>query len=508
MEIIIHGKPNAGSSKATPSIESTLYKRIVDEYFQSMPQLKISDALIVDARYWKNMWYSVYTYWLGTNVKDTADRPSFFAISIVVPQQYYCLVSEVYKLLKRVCENFVVGNYLSGNGTYLVQTFEDDTLFNNLFTKINDEFVNLQEVFDSSFQPQSAFSNNEYYNVEDCDSKAFVNTLKIKGRIIVTEKAPSKGEQIEKASQYVKQVEEQGKELERKNKQIEELNTEIKGLNTEINNLQTLANQSKKSEKKEIKELKAEISTLKEAKEKILQEYQDSESKNGLLTNTLEQCGDLISKVVSSSQEETESISTSKEKGEKETNLRFLKEYLPVLNTVLIIVVGCLVFWMSKSPFNNDSEQIVALQNEIKEKEKTITKLQASITDNESKIATLTEQITATQSLSNQTLENATQVKTSAHAKDVDCKLKIYQDNKPISVDNIDLSKPIFITYTQQEGYDFYLDNIMNADSVKSCLRNVQPFRIRKATPNKGVVISYRTKEQKNVNPQNRLTLK
>ena len=60
-----------------------------------MNYIKEQEVLIVDVRNWKNKWYSIYTLWLGGYITDTVDRSSFLAISIVVPNQYFCLVSAV-----------------------------------------------------------------------------------------------------------------------------------------------------------------------------------------------------------------------------------------------------------------------------------------------------------------------------------------------------------------------------------------------------------------------------
>ena len=62
MDIIIHGKPTAGSSLTTAGIDGALSQKIVDDFFEGMNRIKDPQALIVEVRYWKNVWYSVYTY--------------------------------------------------------------------------------------------------------------------------------------------------------------------------------------------------------------------------------------------------------------------------------------------------------------------------------------------------------------------------------------------------------------------------------------------------------------
>ena len=102
MEIIIHGKPNEGCSKSTSSFDSSLSERIVDDFFTRWEDVKDKEALIVDARNWKGVWYSVYTYKLtGLREKsENAGRSTYFAISLIFKGAYCCLVSEVFSLLK------------------------------------------------------------------------------------------------------------------------------------------------------------------------------------------------------------------------------------------------------------------------------------------------------------------------------------------------------------------------------------------------------------------------
>ncbi len=508
MEIIIHGKPNAGSSKATPSIESTLYQRIVDEYFQSMSQLKISDALIVDARYWKNVWYSVYTYWLGTNVKDTADRDSFLAISIVVPKQYYCLVSEVYKHLKRVCETFVIGHYLSGNGKYLIQNFEDDTLFKILIAKINDGFVNLLENFDDSFRPQSALNNNDFYNVVDCDSKAFVDVLKLKGRIIVTETASTKDAFIINASKTIKQAEEQKNQHIQKTKEqqteLEAKTQTIARLENEIADLKKQVANSTNSTQQKIRDLERQISLLHREKNDIITKYQTIATQKESLSKKLAEIATIIGRIATPVQ--TPQPPTTKKKG--------WQKYIPFLNSFLIIIVGCLLFFNPKTKSDDKSEKTIAtLQNDVKEKKKTITQLQASVTSFKSQIAGLNKQISELQTALAQSQKTSTQTTNTTSSKksetDIDCKIAIFQESRPIdSPDSVDLTKPILIKVKEQTGYKFCVSNIKDENGVRQALEQGKEVLITKADPTKPVVITYRTNNRNNLNPNNKLTFK
>ena len=74
MEIIIHGKPNAGSSKST-SPSDVLSQKIVGDFFDRRDEIVDQEALIVDARNWNGIWYSVYTYRLF-NLKEISEKIS------------------------------------------------------------------------------------------------------------------------------------------------------------------------------------------------------------------------------------------------------------------------------------------------------------------------------------------------------------------------------------------------------------------------------------------------
>ncbi|MCD8237153.1 MAG: hypothetical protein LUD00_11040 [Prevotellaceae bacterium] len=220
MEIIIHGKPHAGSSKGTSDIDG-LARNIVEIFFNGRDEFEDEQSLIVDARYWKNSWYSVYTY-RRSNLKGFSSgigRTTYFAISLVVPGGYCRRVSAVYELLRNVCNDTVVGTYISGNGKYMVQNLYDNAAFLYIAEKIRKGYINTEEVaFDSEFVPLVNFSNDKKSNVLWCDSEEFIRCLKTSGRIIVTEgesvKDPLLQELVHDSSQYDGATAEKGKRKE------------------------------------------------------------------------------------------------------------------------------------------------------------------------------------------------------------------------------------------------------------------------------------------------------
>ena len=154
MEIIIHGKPNAGSQKSSGNIDKGLVENITGVFFARSGQMHaLGETLFVDARFWKGSWYSVYTYTPSANVHEKgSNRNSYFCISIVIKGKYELLISGIYKMLRKVYNNVAVGTYLDGKGKYIVDNLGDDASFTKIEEEINHGFVNLEEDFDSGFQ--------------------------------------------------------------------------------------------------------------------------------------------------------------------------------------------------------------------------------------------------------------------------------------------------------------------------------------------------------------------
>lgn len=314
-EVIIHGKPYAGSSKMTGGLDTSFANTFVDAYFNEMGNFNYPESFIVEARLWKGVWYGVYTFMLYKGITDTADRKSFFALSIVTPNQYYCLTSEVYNALRKVCAEYVIGHYLSRNGKYLVQDFEDASLFNGLVSRISEGWVNLQESFDNGFKPQNEYPNNVLYNVVDCDSKAFIQTLRQKGRIVICESAPSKDDRLTNVNNI------QAKLL-----QANQTISDIKGkLNLAEKEKEDLRKGGGKAER-ENRELKTRIGQLKREKETLQTSKDATEEK---LQGVKSKLSDIMTVM---------EVGKNPVTPKKPSNKKYLFP-LSLLNTVLLVLV-------------------------------------------------------------------------------------------------------------------------------------------------------------------------
>ena len=322
MDIIIHGKPLAGSSCVTSGIDSSLAQKIVQEFFEAMSGMKEKESLVVDARYWKDSWYSVYTYFLAKNIKDTAGRESYFALSLIIPQKYCCLVSQVYSLLQTIVKESVVGVYLSQNGQYIVQDLSDTAKFKRLCDNLMGKYVNLEEKFDAGFKPSSLLSNDTYCNLLDCDSKALVNLLKTKGRIIVTESAATKDSLAQQASAYARQVQQLQAEV-NTNK------TTIEAQNKQILQLQEVARKASDSQAGQVKQLEMKVSNL--------------QAENAKLTNNKSSLQTSYDTLVTKVKQLAEGLKMPGGLPPNPPTSHRKRNYLPALNTFLIVLLSLLV---------------------------------------------------------------------------------------------------------------------------------------------------------------------
>lgn len=470
MEIVIHGKPNAGSSKATSDING-LSHNLVQNFFEEMDQIRESEALVVDARNWKGTWYSIYTYLLGVSIKDTADRKSYFALSVVVPKAYYCLISEVYKQLKAVCAKSVRGNYISENGKYMVQTLDDESLFEKIVSQVKTGFVNsnLEEDFDSKFVPQATVKNDVYYSINDCDSRAFVLSLKKCGRIIVTETEKSKDELLTKTNEYISLLKQAKAELSDKDKQIEKLSNDIAQLKKDLSE----ANQSTKGK---VQKLERDLASLSTSKEKLQKERDELNDLYNGIKGPISKVAEILElpKFQNSPVGKNVREKNNSQPKQRRSVGNGWYDIIPLLNTLLLMLIllfnfkGC----TRSAKMESVNENITELKSEIDSLQQLIAEIEPLIVSHGEKTS--------------ETFERDTN-------SDVDCKLTIYQDDRPIiSADSVDINKPIRISVIKREGYDFYTANLNNKEEVKNAFNNGTSIKLIPRNKKNPIIISYR----------------
>ena len=376
MDIIIHGKPNADSIQANPGTdlsEFSFARKIVDEFFEGMNTFKdkVHDSLVVDARTWKGTWYSVYSFLLTKNIRDRAaeeedkGRSSYFAISIIIPQKYCCMTSLVYTMLKSVVQESVIGTYLSKTGKYLVNDFGNKKAFDSLCDSIRKKYVNLEEVFDSGFKAQTEFSfiNDTYCNVIDCDSQAFVNLLKLKGRIIVTESAPTKDALAAQVQSYALQTQQAQAKVAEKDKTIKEKEEIITNQTKQIQDLQESARKAGSSANNTEQKLKAKIISLESAKEAVDKELIATKETLEENLKRMIQASSILN--IPKHQKESQGGSSDKMLSNMSW-LNRLTRFLPIVNTLLLILLmvsGLFLYYLGRGGSSN--QEVEEIKQEL-----------------------------------------------------------------------------------------------------------------------------------------------
>ncbi len=479
MEIIIHGKPNAGSSKST-SPSDVLSQKIVGDFFDRRDEIVDQEALIVDARNWNGIWYSVYTYRLFNlkEISENVGRSTYFAISLIIPNSYCCLVSEVFAMLRKVYNESILGTYISDKGKYIVQNFDDSIAFEKVIKSIKDNYANLEENFDSKFVPQPNLSNEKRYSILDCDSKSFIQCLRTSGRIIVTETEKSKDDLLTKTNEYVQKLNQAQTEILDKNKQIEKLNKNIDQLGKDLSE----ANNSTKGKVQKLQNDLISLSTVKENLQKERDELND-------LYNGIKEKFDNVANILGLSKSQNNAI-VNKSQVKSKSAISGWYNFIPLVNTLLILLLMLILLFNIKGCYS-------------------FNKL-ANVSDSD--LSTKIDSLIYVLSLKNEEVQTIPESMkgseyhgTSEDEIDEDCQITIYQDNHPVKADDVDLSKKIMIIVGKPiSGYQFYSDNLKDVNKLKASM----PIMLEPKDKNKPIIISYRSAVIESANPKNKFEFK
>lgn len=483
MEIIIHGKPNSVGSKSTNGIDPLLKDCIEDNFFRNMSLFEGKESMYVDAWNWRGKWYCVYTYLLYEGIRDTAKRPSYFALSLIIPDQYCCLVSEVYNLLKKVTSSIIIGGFIDKTGKYILDTFQNDSLFNSVVNEVTTNYVNLAENFDNEFKPQSEFSNKLKYSLKDCDSKAFVDALKQHGRVIVSESAPTKDSLLagnERARQELTQVK----------VTIQERDETIEKLKEQLEKLSGSMSSSGKKKDDEIKRLQKEIDKLEGEKNSLLEE-------KGKIIEGWKEVEDALSRFTLMDKHMSQKPATQ---GKENFVSKYLP-YVPFLNTVLIFVLAFICFSVAHHIGYTPSkdENLAAQVVQYKEKNEA---LQGEVNNLKIEINNLRNTL-GEQPDNNEDSSADAQPST----KDVDCNfVAMYKTENIVNNAKVANGDTIVVTFTTQPDYEIHFSGATLA--LGSDKKSSPCTLIVSARSNQSVVVAYRSSELSNRNQKNVISLK
>lgn len=462
MEIIIHGKPNAGSHNSTNGINENFADKIINDFFEQSDKINFGDCLIVDTYYWQGKWYTVYTYFVNKNLVGSDSRNTYFGLSIIVEGHYYCLVSEVYSKLKDIYSTYVTGRYIR-NGQYIVQDFSDHALFSGLVNKINEDgyMINLVESIDNKFRQCSDHKFDAQYNLIDCDSKAFVQTLRDNGRVVVSETVKSKDELLKDIDSLRQELNEMETVSHKKSEQIEKLKVLINSLNVQGNNKDS----ANKKLNNTIKSLKSKNNELENQLSQFEQSLEDSKQKLEQIAAIVGSLPNVIS----------EAHRAAKNKTNFEKNLTKVSFFLLIIAVILLIIC---TFRSSNIPASSEPSN----QTETVYHNKYGNKGNTEFTEG-----------TASETL-----------------KDEDCGLSVYLNSKKINSDNskdikIKDGSTIIIGATKQNpNYKLFISNA----KAQPDLKFEQNITIYAKNPDEDIIISYGSGNDENVNPNNTIKFK
>ncbi len=479
MDIIIHGKPLSGSSKSTSGIDDALCNKIVDDYFKLLTELGNREIMIVEAKYWKGVWYGVYTYFISSNVKDTAGRDSYLAISIITKNQYYRLVSEVYSHLKNVVKNNVIGTYLSDLKKFQVQNLNDENLFNNLLQSLNGNFVSITSEFTPDFKPQNP-TFDTLCNVVDCDAISFIQLLKSKGVIIVSEDAKTKDSELALVDNYISQSNQYKKDLDKKEKEVNDLRQVVDTKNRDITKLENDSRTEKSN-------LNNKIRILTSEKEQLLRDLESKRQTREKSTNSHRE-KEVVIKTVSTK-----------------------NNALPVLNILLSVSIILMLFFYNQSC--ECTQNSVDMANPSKTESHINNSSDNSNTAHTNFLNRHTNAEPHEETHSNGIIGDNDDASTESK-KDEDCGIVLYLSgiryNGGKDID-VDFDRSIFVSFMSadgrgieaQDGYEFYVSNVENREEVLNNLNSGKSAIIKVQNKDNPIFISYRTSNTSNKNPNN-----
>ena len=334
----------------------------------------------------------------------------------------------------------------------------------------------MSENFDNNFkQDNNEAITNCCYNLLDCDSKAFVEDWRKHGRIFVSKTCESKDTRLSNTDNYYKQLQNSKNELQSKLQEIKQLTARIKDLEGMLSSGNSKINKALASLKEQVKALESEKKSLEQIVSNLTAENERHRDIEKQITNIL---GPI-----------TTDSSDNYNKDEATPHRIGLKRIIPMINMFLLIVLLFATTFKScsskiKSSADKDAPPASYLQPEKEEE------LNKVINEKNKQIQFLKNKLAQTANMSN-------------YGKDIDCKLTIFQDSKPVAVSNINIDKEITVFVRPQNGYTFYTSNL---EAIN--ITNGKPFRLNKIDPTKPIIITYRSQDRDKCNQHNVVTIK
>ena len=273
MEFVAHGVPQGHQSWGTTS----------DKYYESFYGQydiygKAKTVFVVEVWNSSDMQRSYYTLMHPKNVYAAGSRPgSYFGMSLRVDGSYCTDVYSLFHLFEIAFRQYITSRVLRQNGDteqFLVEDLNSAAIsleeakqyiLNQIQTHLSHEFEKIDETF-----TKKKVHINEYYNPDDVDCEAFLNSTRLDGKVLISSEYPSKDSIIHSFQLKEKQSQEK---IIADDKAIEVLTKE---------------NSSLKQAKELVASLKSEINKLKEEKQQLLSSLEKEKSTASSLKSQVE----------------------------------------------------------------------------------------------------------------------------------------------------------------------------------------------------------------------------
>ncbi len=198
-EIVFHGVPQGHNTWGTDDAKyyEGFYNGI--DAFSKTKNLFVVEVLRNGGSF--SAFYSLIKAYQVTALNGRSG--SYFGMTLRVDGEYCTQVHSLCNLFEQVFSQKIVGQVLESVGDgykYKVAQFSDcDKLLSDvkqvLEKKISAFFSNDFEEFDESFTKDQA-SVHKFFNIDDTDSEAFLNSTRKYGKILISPEYPSKDSQI------------------------------------------------------------------------------------------------------------------------------------------------------------------------------------------------------------------------------------------------------------------------------------------------------------------------
>lgn len=187
-QFFIHGKPSEGELLSTNLFDG-LEERIYKEFFGSLTKPACSPCLVYEIRRWKDVTYSVYSYY--RNGKDSFGAGNGYCVLSLIVEGYYSKkCSAIYSLLESVYKEKIQEELkiIDGSGNYLVRSFkEKGEQFNNIKDSVISHFDegSLYSI-ESDYSSTKTTESPECVNLKDVDNNDFYDILLRDGKVFIS----------------------------------------------------------------------------------------------------------------------------------------------------------------------------------------------------------------------------------------------------------------------------------------------------------------------------------